>query len=470
MRQSSKSILKIFASFFVAAVVLAAGLAAVELLAIAGSGGAMIAFAAAAGAPAGKTVTKGQEDADGTVTTTEQREKSEILENTVSQRITEMRPSATPLDTIIRQNSIVVPVKSWETEFFAVDMRGITDTLTAELDPIPDDDETAVDLTVTNVHIWSVDDVLKVTAVAGSDGHELVANVVDTNPGDKKIKVVFLNPKEHPTEGDPPKLEDGAKITRIGNAKGEKDAQTDPYAIFPALSSNFCQIHMAQVEEGVYAKLHQKKVKWDIEDYKLQALYDLRRNMELTSLFGYKTRIYDGTGKKEKWFSGGVTRYINKVLDYPDTGVIEKDLFVDWTKAIFTGNSGADRRFLFAGDDLIASLNKIDIVQKQIEAKGTEVVFGITFQKVETNFGQLLVKHHPLLSFAGWGEAGIVLDMNNIEKHVLKPMQTRTLELIKSGQRLANAYVVDEAFCLVPRYPDTHALIGKTGSSPFLPE
>lgn len=73
------------------------------------------------------------------------------------------------------------------------------------------------------------------------------------------------------------------------------------------------------------------------------------------------------------------------------------------------------------------------------------------------------------MSFADWGEAGIVLDMNNIEKHVLKAMQTRTLDLIKSGQRMANAYVVDEAFCLVLRYPETHALIGKVGTSPFAP-
>ncbi len=430
------------------------------------SDGAIMAFAAVAGAPAGTIVTTDQEDPDGTVTTTEQMAKSELLENTVSQRITEMRPSSTPLDTIIRKNSIVVPIKSWETEYFAVDMRGIQDSVTEELDPIPEDD-TATDIKVANVHIWTVDDVVKFNGLAGSDGYELVANVVDIDPGDKEIKVVFLNPKDHPDSGDDPKIEAGQRVTRIGNAKGEKDAQTDPYAILPQLTSNYCQIHMAQVEESVYAKLHKKKVKWDIEDYKLQALYDMRRNMELTSLFGFKHKFYDVTGKKEKYLSGGITRYIDKVLDYPSNGEIDNDIFVDWTKAIFTGNSGSDRRFLFAGDNLMAALNKVDTYKKQMEAKSTELVHGITFSLIKTSFGELLVKHHPLLNFADWGDCGVVLDMNNIEKHVLKPMSSRTLDLIKSGQRNVNAYLVDEAFCLVLRYPETHALIGKQGSEPW---
>ena len=460
MKQRSKIILGALALTLVSAVCMTVGFNLIDIFSIFGMGGGVgLAFAGVAGAPANTIVSTDQEDPDGTVTTKEQMDKSELLENVVSQRITEMRPSSTPLDTIIRKNSIVVPINSWETEYFAVDVRGIEDTVASGV-TIPED-QAATDVVVANVHIWSTDDVCKFNGIEGSDGGELVGNIVDINHSENKIKVVFLNPEEHPEEGADPALGEGDKITRIGNAKGEKDVQTDPYAILPQLTTNYCQIHMAQVEESVYAKLHKKKVKWDIEDYKLQALYDMRRAMELTSIFGYKSKYYDVTNKKEKYFSGGLTRYIDKLLDYPSTGVITDDIFVDWTKAIFTGNSGSDRRFMFAGDELIAALSKIDTVKKQIEAKSTERVFGVTFSKIITNFGELLIKHHPLLSFAGWGEDGIVLDMNNIEKHVLKPMSSKSLDLIKSGQRNVNAYVVDEAFCLVLRYPETHALIRK---------
>lgn len=411
-----------------------------------------LAFAAVGGAAEG-TIVSGE-----TVTTLGQSEASaELLDNTVSQRITEMRPSSTPLDTIIRQNSIIVPVKSWETEYYAVDMRGVNDTLAAPVSEslVDDDLLDVVEITVTNYHIWSLDDSVMFKDVAGSDNMDLVANIVAMDAAAKTLSVVFLNPASGTIAIDP-----GVELVRIGNAKGENDAQTDPYAIMPQKASNYCQIHMAQVEETIYAKLHSKEVKWDIADYKMQALYDLRRSMEFTSLFGYKKRYYDATNKKEKYLSGGLTRFITKKLDYTQGG-IDNAKFVDWTKSIFTGNSGSDKRFLFGGDSMIAELSKVDTISKQIEAKSTEVVYGITFNKIETNFGVLLVKHHPLMTFAGWGDKAVVLDMNNIEKHVFKPMEARELELRKPGLKNANAYVVDECFCLVLRYPDTHAIIEK---------
>ena len=107
----------------------------------------------------------------------------------------------------------------------------------------------------------------------------------------------------------------------------------------------------------------------------------------------------------------------------------------------------------------MANLMKVDTVLKQIEAKSTEVVYGIRFNKIETNHGVLLFKRHPLLALAGWSERGIVLDLNYIEKHTFKPMATRKLSLKESGQRNVDAVVIEETTGLILRYPDTHAII-----------
>ena len=40
-------------------------------------------------------------------------------------------------------------------------------------------------------------------------------------------------------------------------------------------------------------------------------------------------------------------------------------------------------------------------------------------------------------------------------------MQITTLDLIKSGQRLADAVVIMEASAVITRYPDTHAIIAQ---------
>ena len=180
--------------------------------------------------------------------------------------------------------------------------------------------------------------------------------------------------------------------------------------------------------------------------------------MELTNLFGYKLKAYDSTGEDWKYMSGGITRYITKGLTYT-SGSLDKGVYIGWNKSIFDGNSGSDVRVLFAGSTLLAELHECETVNRQIDANNVQTMFGIKFNKIETNFGTLLVKHHKLFNDCGWATKGLVLDIANLEKHIFKPLQTTSLELKKTGIKNANAFVLDEAFCLATRYPDTHATI-----------
>lgn len=417
-------------------------------------GGVGLAFAAGAGTVVQDTVsTKTIADAS-----------SQLLQNSIDAKITRIRPDLNPLDTIIRNMGIIVPVSSWETEYYAVETRGVADTIkTGQAATNAGSDSAAwanLPTIVTNIHIWQVDDVILYQGTTGSDGKEIVAQVIAKNNSTFTLTVFTLN-GIGANAADLPALTAADKVTRIGNAKNELDAQTTAFAVMPQPSSNYCQIHMAQVEEGLYAKLHSKEVEWNMTDFRSEALYDLRRRMELTSLIGYKLKGYDSVGEDWKYFSGGVMRSITKGLGYV-ASTIDNDTFIGWSKDIFTGNNGSDERVLFAGSDLLKYMGQIPDVAKQLTGENIMVKWGIKFNQIVTNFGVLLVKHHATLTDIGYNEGGLVLDMQNIEKHVFKALETREIDLKGSGQKLADADNISEAFCLAVKNPDTHAIISRT--------
>lgn len=387
---------------------------------------------------------------------------TELLTNTISRKITEMKPSRNPMDTILRNTSLTENIKSWKSEWYSSDVRGVSTTVAVSFDTSASgtvDSSGAVNtITVTDIHIFAVDDNVLVKDINGGDDKELVLHIVARNTSAKTISVIAVNGLGD-DEDLVPDIPATTTIIRIGNAKNENDAQTTPYTTFPQKTYNYCQIHMAQIEEGAYLALHSKEVNWDVHDYRMQALYDLRRSYELTSLFGARGYKYDPEGEDWKYFSGGIYRYADGgALEYTPGAMTEKR-FNEWAREIFTGNAGSDTRILFAGKELMSDMMSVGTVIKQIEAKGTEVKFGIKFNMIETSFGTLAVKHHDLFNDVGWEDKGMVLDVNNIERHVFKPMAVTKLDLVGSGQKNANAWKIDEAFCIATRYPATHFII-----------
>ena len=425
------------------------------LSALMGVGGIVMATAAA-GAVSMETPTTGVASAAST----------EILTTWISKKITEMKPAATPLDTILRNIGMNVSVNAWKTEWYSSDVRGISTTVATSFDTSASgtvDSSGAINtITVTDIHIFAVDDNVLVSGINGGDGKEIVLHIVAKNTSAKTISVIAVNGLGN-DEDLVPDIPSGTTIIRIGNAKSELDAQTTPYTTFPQKSYNYSQIHMAQVEQGTFLELHAKEVNWDVTDYRAQALYDLRRSFELTSLFGARGYKYDPEGEDYKYFSGGITRYANGSLSYTN-GALTVANFENWAKEIFTGNAGSDRRILFAGKELMVQMASIDYVQKQLAARDTEIIYGVKFNMIETNFGTLAIKHHNLFNDVGWEYKGLVLDVNNIERHVFKPMSVDKIMLKESGQKNANAFKIDETFCLATRYPDTHFIIEPTGS------
>lgn len=390
---------------------------------------------------------------------------ADLDEDYVSQKITLMKPASTPLDTIMRAAGRKVSIDSFRTEFYAVDTRPLTDTVhVAYVKPTDGDLVKAIE--VHNTTIWSADDTVLSKGVLGADGGEATFIVLEVSAVNGTITLQPLNgvagTGANAGKVVLPSIPILTVLVRMGQAKYETDATTTPFGILPAKDYNYCQLFMAQVEQSIYQRMHGKEVNWEFSDMEALNIYDMKATMELSFLYGYRYKFFDYNNNEEKYATGGVRRSITKALEY-GTGSTDRSVtktqMIDWTKEIFSGNSGSDQRILFMGNVLAASLMKVNDVTRQLDAASTEVKWGITFRKIESNFGVLLAKHHPIFDLAGESDNGMVLDVNNIEKHIFLPTKITTLDLRTPGLKNADASVIAETSCLVVRYPDTHAFI-----------
>lgn len=395
-----------------------------------------------------------------TVTTTEVGTASpNLLRPEISQLITKIRPDVFPMDTILREVGNVGKCDSREYKFYSTDVRGVQDQLTGDVAQA-DTDTTVVP--VQNAHIWLVDDVMFFPGVTNNSNEPIRAQVLAKAASN--LTVSALNGVGAGGAGAGnymPALTTGDKITRIGNAKDEIAAQNTPYANMPTDTYNYVQIFMCQVEESFVNLQHNKEVEYNINDYRTDAIYDMRRQGELTMLFGYpKKDFYDSVAATRKDFAGGARHFITKSIDYVYGTAGSNADFNSWARQIFTGNNGSYKRVLFAGNGLVEWLMNIPVVEKQLQANKSEVVAGIKFKLIETYFGDILVRRHQGFDDVdGYTYNGLVLDLENVERRFREITNSEKLELDKTGQRRVNAYRIVESWTMAFRNPDTHAWI-----------
>lgn len=412
----------------------------------------------------------------------------------VSKTVTWMNPSKTPLDTILRQIREAEKMNAMITRYYSVASKALYDLPSSE---VSDDGTTAakpckaytystgngltsIYVAVSNSAIWSEKDTCLMrglTLNVGSDGKPVVGTSTGTIESDvaflvtsKSGSVLRLTPlngtKGLNTNAEKFVVPDFAattKLYRMGKAMHEKDASTTAFGIIPEPEEQYAQYFMAQVEESVFQRMTQQEVKFDFHDYERQNIYDMRGTTEMSYLFGAKGYTLNPDNTNQKIYTtDGITRKITKALTY-GTGSGNKTVsyanVIDWCKSTFVGNSGSDERYLWAGADLLGALHSVETIQKQVNGKAPVVKWGIKFTEIVTNFGMLYINHHPLLTATGWGDNGIILDLEHVRKKEFLPMGVRQLDLKTPGTSLVDATVLSEASCLTLAYPDCHAII-----------
>lgn len=370
-------------------------------------------------------------------------------------------PSQFPMDEMLRKLS-TAKTDSTKYEYFKVRARGIAATIASD---VTGSTTAAVTITLDSAHIFSKDGNILVpswnatgvsaAATAVSNGvsfSPLVLHICDINRAAKTISVVALNASGVPS------LKAQTKLYRMGTAKNELAAISDDPLSQPAKDYNFCQIHMTTVSEGVYQKLQEKEVQYGLAEFKEQALYDFRMTNEIDALFGV-AREFDDPDGKHKYTSDGLVRKITKHLDKGIASSVTEDILLGWAADVFDGNNGSDTRILYYGTEFGKAIANCRTIYKSLEAGKTEVKFGLTFNRIETNFGTFLLKYHSLLNMYGYGSAAMVVDPANVYRCIQKPLEATELNLDKSGQKRSKDIRIDESHTLAVTNPETHAIL-----------
>ena len=370
------------------------------------------------------------------------------LHNDLEKKLVLIAPSSTPIDTLTREIGNTRKTTSIETGGWEIAVRDIEDTVDGAV--------TAQNSTITGTiavdkpALWQPGDTM---AVVGASG--LLYYYVDSKSGSNLsvTRIGYKNTDSYKF----PAISDEAGIIRMGKAMPELAAQTIPVYQTPSSRTNYCQIHMAQVEESVIHALHMKEVPFDYATIKEQTIYDLKWRMEMTNLWGKKDTFVNAAGDRI-YTSGGLWEQIENSQTLTSSSRSNAD-WISFTKNIFDGNNGSERRIAIVGADLMAYWANVPSLQKQLEAQNVEVVLGVKFNRVITNFGELLVKCASNTFVGAHKGKGIVIDPSYIRRDVYEALTTTPLDLDATGQRRVKAERMLENYCLYVENQPVHSKV-----------
>jgi hypothetical protein len=172
-----------------------------------------------------------------------------------------------------------------------------------------------------------------------------------------------------------------------------------------------------------------------------------------------KGHFFNNTVRKHIYTTQGIVPIIEakgKKLTLPT--VPSNEDFITLCKDIFVGNSGSEKRILFGGSEFVERISKVKLDNTK-DATKTEVVWGITWNVIESNFGQLLLIHHSELDRNGYADKGIVLDPQFIEEYEFMPTQREVLDLRKAGIFAGDMNVTTRIAGVAVKYPSCHGVI-----------
>ena len=366
------------------------------------------------------------------------------LDDDLNPTLVKIRPQDTPIDTITRMVGNVEKSEAWEAGGWEIGTREVSDTLKASIEA------GATTVQVSTPDMWLVGDTFVLInangAVLDESGKPISCLVTAKSGGVLSVQRVGATantamPAVTVTAGD-------VSALRLSRAVSELTASVTGFAIQPTDRKYFNQTHMCQVEESVIHAIHKKKVAMDFSTYKEQTLWDFKRGMEFANLFQVGGLSKDDSGELVH-LATGIWWQMDRQSEIDFSKAMTDD---DWNalgKDIFEGNNGSDRRFLLAGPELMLHISRVPAYAKQLEAKNTEMVLGVRVYKIETPFGELLVKPMGTLFDGYFSKCGIVLDVNYLKKFVMEPLQATVLELDKTGQRrVKNAVRMHETYSL----------------------
>ena len=397
---------------------------------------------------------------------------SDMYQKDIDERITKIRPMATPIDQISRYAN-AQKANSFEVKYYSVGTRPVKTTL-AQAVTASTGVSTAI--RVTDPDMFTLDDTIRVVGVKALFNHKGGRyNASDPRTPDLVLCVCGKTSEGNPivyavngamVSGQPiglPAIEAGTVLIRMGKSCGELDVQTGRFNNLPSSELQYCQNFMAQIEQSTLDKIAAKEVNWGFSDLEEDSIYDMRLAMENSFLFGdmnvINHSVKDGMSQ---WFTKGIWWQAGKDIEVgtwnaeKQTAVITDEDLVDISKDLFVGTGiGNKRKVLLCGSDFLAALSKID--SDKFRLKDTVEIWNLKFKSWETDFGEILAMHDELFDLNGMSDCAFALDPEFLTKKTHLSWSRNILDLKKAGVRNTDAVVIQEISCLYLRYAKAHA-------------
>jgi hypothetical protein len=382
----------------------------------------------------------------------------ELLMQAVLKKVVQTHPSSFPLDTLM-SHMPTQTTQSWKYRAYDTPHIPYYSTLGAACAAITNGTSNTNPFSITpgnieHIRKWSCLFFPSIKGAATVDGLPLAMYVASVARGAGTIDVITLNAT-------------GGNIAAIANGTGfiigpiaayETDMQVEPQVPVPQSYDNYNQLFMCQMEIGDFEAAHLKEVGWDWGDIKDYAVMDFRTRRTISYYFGYASHFTDNIANVEKYSTGGIYRQISRKYPVPVAAWTDVD-FIDFSKYVFVGAGGSRKKVVFAGDDLIANMSKAQFVQKQLQAANTEVAFGLTFSKIKTNFGDLLIHYEPLFTEMHIPNQSLVLDPEFIVRTNFNGVSYDKIDAKGAGLRRARIESIAEASSALLRNRDSHVWV-----------
>ncbi len=397
---------------------------------------------------------------------------AEMYQKDIDERITRIRPMATPIDQISRFAN-TQKAKSFEVKYYSVGTRPVKTTLSSA---VTASQSVSTAIQVTDPDMFTLDDTIRVvgikarynykgTAYDANDAAtpDLVLCVCGkTSAGQPIVYAVNGNMVNNQPIG-LPAIPVNTVLIRMGKSCGELDVQTGRFNNIPTSELQYCQNFMAQIEQSTLDKIAAKEVNWGFSDLEEDSIYDMRLAMENSFLFGDMNMInHSVKDGMTQWFTKGIWWQAGKDIEVgsfnteKNTTIITDNDLVDISKDLFVGTGiGNKRKVLLCGSDFLAALSKID--SDKFRLKDTVEVWNLKFKSWETDFGEILAMHDELFDLNGMADCAFALDPEFLTKKTYLSWSRNILDLKKAGVRNTDAVVIQEISCLYLRYRKAHA-------------
>lgn len=387
----------------------------------------------------------------------------EMIEDEVDQNIVKIRPYANQLDTILRYVG-TKKINTFEFEYYSINSRKVNDEVKSFTLPgtaSASKKGCTATIGLGNYGNYDVTDTLYVPSVNGADGNPLVLYIYGKDDSAQTFNVTCEENQVVTATGGYaiPTIAANTAIYAMGRAAAETDVLSPAVEFLPDKTRGYCQRFMFQISISNYAKMADKEVKWDLSEIEEEALFDYRRRMEASFLFGHMAKLYDPAKKKDIYLTGGIVGWIKKYHTLDSAATDGNKEVVDMMKKVFMGNNGSKERFAFAGSEAVAKISKMNGFEKQQDAVKTEILLGITWSKMVSNFGTINLAHHEILDEYGFADKLIIIDPQFLRKYQIENLTKQNY----NGRELAivngDIVVFNESAGVAVLNPDVHCIV-----------